>query len=148
VLTAAAVAAAVVLTVQSREASRLSDARTAALQSARSAAEVVLSYDHEHLDEDFAAALDVSTGQFAEEYRRTSEGAVRKVATDTEATVTAQVASAGVVSATPDRVVVLLFVDQTTTSNRLDAPQTDQNRVRMTMVRSGQEWLVAGVDAL
>jgi Mce-associated membrane protein len=43
---------------------------------------------------------------------------------------------------------VLLFVDQTTTSNRLDAPQTDQNRVRFTMVRSGDRWLVAGVDAL
>ena len=55
-------------------------------------------------------------------------------------------------SGTADRVVVLLFVDQTTVSNRLDRPKTDQNRVRLTMVRStsdeGPTWLVEQVDAL
>lgn len=148
VLTAAAVTAAVLLTVSARREQALADARTAAVEQARSAAEVVLSYSHETLDEDFAAALDLATGDFAEEYRRTSEEAVRPVATETRAVVEADVVSAGVVSSSPDRVVVLLFVNQTTTSTRLDAPRTDQNRVRMTMSRVDGRWLVSAVDAL
>jgi Mce-associated membrane protein len=108
---------------------------------------VVLGYDHATLDEDFAAALELTTGEFREEYRRTSEDVVRQVATDTAAVVEAEVVSAGVVSAAPDEVVVLLFVNQTTTSNRLDGPRTDQNRVRMTMTREGDTWKVSAVDA-
>jgi Mce-associated membrane protein len=53
------------------------------------------------------------------------------------------------VRATPDRVVVLAFVNQTTTSSRLQRPQVDQNRVELTMVRSASgRWLVAGVRAM
>lgn len=147
-LTVVALLAASLVTVEARQAQALADARTAAVERARVAAEVVLSYDHETLDEDFAAALALTTGTFRDEYARTSEGAVRPVATETRAVVEAEVVSAGVVTAAPDEVVVLLFVNQTTTSTRLDAPQTDQNRVRMTMTRSGDAWLVSAVDAL
>lgn len=151
-LTALLVVAAVVVTVLDRQQQRVDDARTAALEQARTAGETVLSYGYTTLDEDFDQALALSTGQFREDYERTSEGAVRDVATQTEAEVKADVISAGVVSASADRVVVLLFVDQTTVSNRLDRPQTDQNRVRLTMVRStadeGPTWLVEQVEAL
>lgn len=151
-LTVAAVTAAVVVLAVDRRQQQLSDARTAATEAARSAAEVVLAYDYETLDDDFAAAEAVSTGTFKEEYAETSENAIRSVATQAQAQVSADPLSAGVVSATPDEVVVLLFVDQTTLSNRLDQPQTDQNRVRFTMVRTavdGQNrWLVSEVDAL
>jgi Mce-associated membrane protein len=146
------VVAASVVVALDRQQQRVADARAAALEQARTSAETVLSYSHRSLDDDFAAALALSTGQFEEDYERTSQSAVREVATETEAEVRADVVSAGVVSGTADRVVVLLFVDQTTVSNRLDRPQTDQNRVRLTMVRStaddGPEWLVEQVDAL
>ncbi len=151
-LTVAAVAASIVVLAVDRRQQRLADSRTAATEAARSAAEVVLSYDYETLDDDFAAAEAVSTGAFKEEYAETSENAIRSVATETQAQVSAEPLSAGIVSATSDQVVVLLFVDQTTLSNRLDQPKTDQNRVRFTMVRTavdGQDrWLVSEVDAL
>ena len=151
-LTALLVVAAVVVTVLDRQQQQVDDARAAALEQARTAAETVLSYGYETLDEDFEEALALSTGQFREDYEQTSEGAVRDVATQTRAEVRADVVSAGVVQASADRVVVLLFVDQTTVSNRLDRPQTDQNRVRLTMVRStedtGPAWLVEQVEAL
>lgn len=151
-LTVAAVSGSVVvLAVEGRQ-QRLADSRTAATEAARSAAEVVLSYNYETLDDDFAAAQAVSTGDFKEEYAETSENAIRSVATQTEAQVSAESLSAGVVSATPSEVVVLLFVDQTTLSNRLDQPKTDQNRVRFAMVRTAVDgedrWLVSKVDAL
>ncbi len=145
------VAAAVLVAVDRRQ-QRVADARSAALEQARTSAETVLSYSFRTLDDDFAAATAVSTGQFKDDYERTSQSAVREVATQTEAEVKADVVSAGVVSGTADRVVVLVFVDQTTVSNRLDRPKTDQNRVRLTMVRStsdqGPTWLVEQVDAL
>lgn len=144
----ALLAAAGGLVVADRQQQALSDARTAALAQAREHAETVLSYDHESLDGDFAAALAVSTGDFAKEYGRTSEAAVRPLATQTKATVTAEVVEAGLVEATRSRAVVLLFVNQTTTSTRADGPQTDLNRVRMTVVRDGGRWLVEQVDAL
>jgi Mce-associated membrane protein len=53
-----------------------------------------------------------------------------------------------VVRASANRVVVLLFVNQTTTSTRLDGPKVDLNRVRMTLDRVDGTWLVSDVDAL
>ena len=148
VLVLLAGAAAVAVTLAERREQVLSDARTAAVEQARTAAVTVLSYDHETLDEDFAAALALSTGEFEQEYARTSEAAVRPVAEETRAVVEADVVSAGVVSAGPQEVRVLLFVNQTTTSTRADGPRTDQNRVRMTMQKVGDRWLVSAVDAL
>ncbi len=44
--------------------------------------------------------------------------------------------------------VALLFVDQTTTSTRLEGPKVDLNRVRMTLVEQDGKWLVSELDAL
>jgi Mce-associated membrane protein len=62
--------------------------------------------------------------------------------------VKAEVAAQSVVSATADQVVVLLFVNQTTTSTRLDGPRVDLNRVRLTLVKVDGTWLVNKVVAL
>jgi len=62
--------------------------------------------------------------------------------------VKATVASSSVVRASENAVVVLLFVNQTTTSTRLEAPRTDLNRVRLTMTRVGGAWKVSKVVAL
>jgi Mce-associated membrane protein len=44
--------------------------------------------------------------------------------------------------------VALVYVNQTTTSTRVEGPKIDQSRVRMQLRKSGDEWLVARVDAL
>lgn len=136
------------LAVRARAEERLERARTAALAAAESHAVVLLSYDHRTLDRDFARARTVLTGPFAEDYATTTEEVVRPSAEQVKAVVTAEVAASSVVRASADRVVVLLFVDQTTTSTRLDGPKIDLNRVRMTLQRVGQEWRVSAVDAL
>lgn len=108
----------------------------------------LLSYDHRRLDRDFAAAKKLLTGGFADDYANTTKSVVRPTAEQVKAVVTAEVVSSSVVRASENRVVVLLFVDQTTTSTRVEGPQVDLNRVRMRLVRSGGQWLVSGVDAL
>jgi Mce-associated membrane protein len=59
---------------------------------------------------------------------------------------------AGVVNAAADRVVVLLFIDQAAVKQTPGAttPTTrlDQERVQLTMTRSGGRWLVADIAAL
>jgi Mce-associated membrane protein len=43
---------------------------------------------------------------------------------------------------------VLLFVNQTTTSTRLDGPRVDLNRVRLTLVQVDGSWRLNNVVAL
>jgi Mce-associated membrane protein len=129
-------------------ASQLDGARSAGLEAARSAAPVFMAYDHHHLDRDFARAKKLLTGEFQKEYADTTTHVVKPSATKTRAVVVAEVRAASVVSATPDRVVALLFVNQTTTSNRAREPRTDLSRVVMTVDRTNGRWLVSKLDAL
>jgi len=126
---------------------RVEQARAQARAAAEGHAVTLPSYDHRRLDRDFAAARKILTGGFADDYASTTENVVRSTAEEVKAVVTAEVASSSVVRAGENRAVVLLFVDQTTTSTRLEGPRVDLNRVRITLERSGQ-WLVSGVDAL
>lgn len=143
------VLAAVALLVRADQHARAVDAaRGEAVRAARTAATAILSYDYRHLDADFAKGRAFTAPPFAQQYAKTTADAVKQVATDTKASVVAQVAAAGVEQASEHRVVVVLFVNQTTTSTRLERPQVDQNRVEMTMVERDGRWLVSQVSGL
>ncbi len=133
---------------QLREDSRTDAARTEALAAARDAGRLLFSYDHQTLEEDFRAGLDVATGDFREEYERTTREVVQPVAEQYDAVVEAEVAEAAVVSASPDEVVTIVFVNQTTTSTRVDGPKIDQSRIRMVLRPVDGRWLVQEVRAL
>ncbi|EFL31715.1 conserved hypothetical protein [Streptomyces viridochromogenes DSM 40736] len=131
-------------------------ARTEALAAARKAAPIVLSYDYRHLDKDFSRARAHLTGDFRDEYGKTTKTVVAPTARKYRGTVKATVAAPGsagapaasVVSASPDKVVVLLFINQATKSTQVSGSRLDLNRVRMTMNRTGEGWKVSAVDAL
>ncbi|MDK1343767.1 hypothetical protein QNO09_10685 [Streptomyces sp. 378] len=131
-------------------------ARTEALAAARKAAPIVLSYDYRRLDKDFSTARAHLTGDFRDEYGKTTKTVVAPTARKYHGVVKATVAAPGsggdpavsVVSASPDKVVVLLFVNQVTESTQVSGARVDQNRVRMTMDRTGDGWRVSAVDAL
>jgi len=142
VLTAAAV------TVKARGEDRTERARTEAVAAAESRAVDLLSYDYRHLDRDFGRAEKGLTGQFAKDYAHTTDSVVRPTAEEVHAVVKAEVVSSSVVRAAQNKVVVLLFVNQTTTSTRLDGPRVDLNRVRLTLVKVDGRWLVNKVVAL
>ena len=128
---------------------RDTEGRTAAVRrTAGAMGTAMLTYDYRHLDRDFARARAGLTGGFADDYATTTQTVVRPTATEVKAVVKADVAASSVVRADRNRVVVLLFVNQTTTSTRLDAPKVDLNRVRLTMDRVHGRWLVSKVVAL
>ncbi|MFF8275706.1 hypothetical protein ACF05T_06255 [Streptomyces lateritius] len=152
-----AVAATATLGLRYREADRTAAARTAALAAARKAAPAILSYDYRHLDRDFAAARGHLTGPFLDEYGKTTSTVVAPTARTYHGVVKATVAkpptgdaapAVSVVSASPEKVVVLLFMNQVTTSTQVATPRLDLNRVRMTLVHTPQGWKVSAVDAL
>jgi Mce-associated membrane protein len=157
VLVVLGVVAGAVLGWSYREAERTAQARTAALAAAQKAAPAILSYDHRHLDRDFAAARAHLTGPFLDQYGKTTKTVVAPTAQQYRGVVKATVAkppsgdaapAASVVSASPDEVVVLLFMNQLTTSTQVATPRLDLNRVRMTLVPTPQGWKVSAVDAL
>ncbi|WP_053751301.1 hypothetical protein [Streptomyces sp. MMG1533] len=155
VLVAALVAVAV-LGWQYREGRQADRARGQALTAARKAAPVVLSYDYRHLDRDFARARTHLTGDFRDEYRKTTRTVVapaaRKYHGVVKATVVAPASggppAASVVSSSPEKVIVLLFVNQVTKSTQVTGSRVDLNRVRMTLTRTSKGWKVSAVDAL
>ncbi|RSN85344.1 hypothetical protein DMH26_34205 [Streptomyces sp. WAC 05379] len=155
VLLLAALVATAVLGWQYRDGHRTESARTQALTAAQKAAPLVLSYDYRHLDKDFASAHAHLTGGFHAEYGKTTKAVVGPTAKKYRAVVKATIAApatgtpaASVVSASPDKVVVLLFINQVTESTQVSGARVDLNRVRMTMTRTDGGWKVSGVDAL
>ncbi|MGW1915917.1 hypothetical protein ACWCQS_35640 [Streptomyces sp. NPDC002076] len=156
VVLVAALVVAAVLGWRYQEGRQAEQARGEALAAAQKAAPAVLSYDYRHLDRDFARARALLTGHFRDEYGRTTKTVVAPTATKYHGVVKATVATpadggapaASVVSAAPDRAVVLLFVNQVTESTQVPEPRLDLNRVRMTLTRTSDGWKVSGVDAL
>lgn len=156
VLLVAGLVAAAVLGWRSWDARRTETARTEALAAARRAAPVVLSYDYRHLDRDFARARAHLSGDFRAEYAKTTKTVVAPTAEKYHGVVKATVAApasggspaASVVSASPEKVVVLLFVNQVTESTQVSGARVDLNRVRMTMTRTESGWRVSALDAL
>ncbi|WP_435226573.1 hypothetical protein [Streptomyces sp. Tue6028] len=156
VILVAALVATAVVGWQYRQGRQAEQARGEALAAARKAAPVVLSYDYRHLDRDFSRARALLTGHFRDQYGKTTKAVVTPTATKYHGVVKATVATpadggapaVSVVSATPDRAVVLLFVNQVTRSTQAPEPRLDLNRVRMTLTRTSDGWKVSGVDAL
>ena len=118
------------------------DEITEVITAASNQVATVLSYDYRQLDEDFDRALAVLTPRFRKSYLSTTAKGVRPLAEKYKAISSAQVTSAGLVEGTADRVVVLVFVAQTATNSQLTAPRLDRSRIKTTLVRSGDRWLI------
>ena len=145
-LVAGAVTAKVWLDVRSQ--SQAENARRSGLEASRDAARLLFSYDYRTLDKDFATGRRLTTGSFRNDYDKTTTRVVADVAKRYRAVVKANVINAGVVSATPSRVVTVVYVNQVTSSTQVKGQKVDLSRVRMTLVRVEGVWLVTKVDAL
>ncbi|MEU4190934.1 hypothetical protein AB0E69_03480 [Kribbella sp. NPDC026611] len=137
-----------VLGVKAWHGKQAEDARDQAAAAGRKAAETALSYDYRDLDKSFAAARATMTPDFAAKFNDTAKVA-GELATKTKATVKADVREVGVRDGDANRVTLIIFVNQTTTSTITQGkPRVDQNRTRFTMVRNGHQWLVQEIAGL
>lgn len=122
-----------------------STARQEALEAATTAAIDLTTYRHTQLERDFAWVDDAATDAFAKEYAIANEP-LRDIITRLEADAVGTVVEASATVESPDRVTVLLFVDQTITNGTDDKTRVERNRVVMSMVERGGAWLVDDVE--
>lgn len=132
-------------------ANRTADRRDAAVRDAlaasTAAAQAIFSYDYRSFDTSVANGRSFVTGTFADEYGQTTT-ALKNTAVAEKAVVRAAVSAAGVVTATPERVELLLFLNQYRRNANIDGEKVDQNRVVLTMVPVGGDWKVSAAAAV
>jgi Mce-associated membrane protein len=139
------IAALVVTQVRLHNANALSDARTSALVAAKTFSIDLSTYDYQHLDRDFGAVVDRATGKFKTDFSKASKD-LEPLITKYKATSSGAVSAAGVSDATADSATVVVFVDQTVRNSNSPQPRVDRNRLVLTLVHSGNSWLVEKVD--
>lgn len=126
------------------------DAQVAADESvgvARDATVAILSYTADTAEKELLGARDRLTGTFLDSYTDLVKSVVIPGAREKKISAQAKVPAAASVSATPDRAVVLVFVDQVVTVGK-DAPTNTSSSVRVTLDKVGGRWLVAGFDPI
>ena len=91
-------------------------ARTSRIEAAKSGTVALLSYSPDSLDKDFATAKSKLTGDFLSYYTQFTEQIVTPAAKQKAVKTKASVVRAAVSEMHPDSAVVLVFINQTTTS--------------------------------
>nr|WP_236055261.1 twin-arginine translocation pathway signal [Mycobacterium sp. SM1] len=117
-----------------------------AIRAASDGAVALLSYSPENLDRDFATAKSHLTGDFLAYYNKFSEQVVAPAAREKHIATTARVVRAAVSELHPDSAVVLVFLDQTTTSKENPAPVVTASGVRVALTKVRGFWLIAQFD--
>jgi Mce-associated membrane protein len=144
-----ALAAGVLLAVAAHSSSNrraVSSARVAALAASKKYTGLLLTYSYQTLDQDMARAEVGMSAKFRANYVHTMTTQVRPLALKNHASSKATVVAAGVVSATPSRVRILLFADQVAQNVLLSATsRLDQTVNQVTMVKQSGRWVIDDV---
>ena len=106
----------------------------------------LLSYSPESLDKDFATAKSHLSGDFLSYYSQFTEQIVAPAARQKSLKTTAHVMGAAVSELHPDSAVVLVFVDQSTTSKERPDPSMAASSVLVSMARVKGNWLITKFD--
>jgi Mce-associated membrane protein len=119
-----------------------------ATQAASDGAVAVLSYSYDHLNRDFNNAKSHLTGDFLAYYNKFTDDVVGPTAQQGQLKATAKVIRAAVSDLHPGSAVVLVFVDQTTSSPHKKDPEKTQSAVLVTLKKVDGSWLIAKFDPI
>lgn len=121
--------------------------RVESVRAAKDGAAAILSYRPDSVDNDLSAAENRLTGSFKDSYMSLARDVVIPAAKQRQISASASVPAAASVSATDNEAVVIVFVNQTTVSGT-QAPIGTASTVRVTLQRSGRDWLISGFDPI
>ncbi|MGE2832781.1 tetratricopeptide repeat protein [Mycobacterium sp. SMC-4] len=124
---------------------QVTQAAEQARQAATEYAQVLTSIDSEKVDENFDAVLDGATGEFKDMYSQSSSQ-LRQLLIDNKASARGVVLESAVQSASEDKAVVLLFVDQSVSNTNVPDPRLDRSRIKMTMEYVDGRWRASKVE--
>ena len=116
-----------------------------AQQAAVRYAQVLTSIDSTNVDQNFTEVLNGATGEFKDMYSQSS-AQLRQLLVDNKASARGVVIDSAVQSASKDKVVVLLFVDQTVSNTAAPDPRIDRSRVKMTLEKVDGAWRASKVQ--
>ena len=118
-----------------------------AQQAAIAYAQVLTSIDSDKVDENFRQVLDGATGEFKDMYTQSSVQ-LRQLLIDNKAAAHGVVVDSAVQSESTNKVVVLVFIDQTVTNSQAPDPRIDRSRIKMTMEKVDGRWRASKVQLL
>jgi Mce-associated membrane protein len=118
-----------------------------AQQASISYAQVLTSIDSNNVDQNFRQVLDGATGEFKDMYSQSSVQ-LRQLLIDNKATAHGVVVDSAIQSESTNKVVVLVFVDQTVTNMAVRDPRVDRSRIKMTMEKDDGRWRASKVELL
>ena len=120
----------------------LRQARAESVRAATDGAAALLTYHADSVDSDLRAARERLTGTFKTSYTAYTHGVVIPDAHRKHVSAVATVPAAASVWATPDRAVVMVFVNQTFNSD-FDPPTGTASSVRVTLAKVSGPWLIS-----
>ena len=120
-------------------------AATESVQAASDSTIALLSYQPDTADKQLPAARERLTGTFRDEYTKLITDVVIPGAKQKKIAAIATVPAAASVSATPNRAVVLLFIDQSVVIGT-DAPTATSSTVLVTLQKERDRWLISQFD--
>ncbi len=129
------------------QAHQLNEAGEQARQAAITYAGVLTSIDSNNVDQNFRQVLDGATGEFKDMYTQSSVQ-LRQLLIDNKATAHGVVVDSAIASESMDKVVVLLFIDQTVTNAQVPDPRIDRSRIKITMEKVDGRWKAGKVQLL
>ncbi|MCP2317273.1 Mce-associated membrane protein [Nocardia amikacinitolerans] len=123
-------------------------ARQDAVTAADRAVSAMFTYDFASVDTELPKAADNLSADFREDYLKLIAQAIAPGAKEKQLTVKATTQASGVVSADRDHAVVLLYLNQVTTSKESPQGTTTGSRVRVTLDKTDDRWLVDAVTPI
>ncbi|HET9874322.1 MAG TPA: hypothetical protein VFQ37_00950 [Mycobacterium sp.] len=123
-----------------------SGAAAAAVDAAREGTVAMLSYKPETIDDDLATAKSHLTGDFLSYYDDFARQVVAPASKQKGLKTTAEVVGVAVAELHPDSAVVLVFVNQTTTSKEQPDPSMAARSVQVSLSKIDGSWLIAKFD--
>ncbi|MEU8340477.1 hypothetical protein AB0C74_02170 [Spirillospora sp. NPDC048832] len=112
------------------------------------AAQKLSSYDFQTLDTDLKSASALTTGKLHTDYEKLAQE-LKTVAVQQQAVSNTTVMKVGVVSATPDKVVTLVYANRSSRT-KADKQQRlpEPLRIKMTMVKKDGKWLASDLKVI
>lgn len=115
---------------------------------ARDGMTALLSYKSETLDQNVSAAKSHLTGDFVNDYEKRIREVVAPAVKGKDLTSSAQVVGAAVSELQPDSALVMLFIDQTTTSKDRPDPSMWASTVLVSLTKADGNWLITGFNPI
>lgn len=128
---------------------QIEDARADASEAAERSVPKILTYKSSTVATDLTRAERLLTGTFKSDFAHLANDTIIPTARKRQVSTSASVREVGVIHAeSPRRVTLLMFVNQTTTSRAAKVPRLDGSRIKVTMSKVGDHWLVSNFAPL